>query len=155
MYDFKDEKAANEYRERHYGKDVEPPEKWYEVFVSRDALIKTYEKSSLMWMPSSNPEYADYTYFIYNNRIKESRQLVDMQSDSRELCYKLLLTEGEVVHLRNRDGDEVELTAEEFSELVNHTADKDYAREGGEGYAALYAAEGEQFRAQICKQRKQ
>ena len=129
VYDFKDEKAANEYREKYYGRDVEPPEKWYEVFVSRDALIKTYEKSSLMRMPSSNPEYADYTYFVYNNRIKESRQLVDMQSDSRELCYKLLLTEGEVVHLRNRDGDEVELTAEEFSELVNHTSDKDYKRE--------------------------
>ena len=129
VYDFKDEKAANEYREKYYGRDVEPPEKWYEVFVSRDALIKTYEKSSLMRMPSSNPEYADYTYFIYNNRIKESRQLVDMQSDSRELCYKLLLSEGEVVHLRNRDGDEVELTAEEFSELVNHTSDKDYKRE--------------------------
>ena len=128
VYDFKDEKAANEYRERLYGKDVEPPEKRYEVFVSRDALIKTYEKSSLMRMPSSNPEYADYTYFIYNNRIKESRQLVG-QSDSRELCYKILLSEGEVVHLRNRDGDEVELSAEEFSELVNHTADKDYARE--------------------------
>ena len=129
VYDFKDEAAANEYRERHYGKDVEPPEKWYEVFVSRDALLKTYEKSSLMRMPSSNPEYADYTYFIYNNRIKESRQLVDMQSESRELCYKILLSEGEVVHLRNRDGDEAELSAEEFSELVNHTADKDYARE--------------------------
>ena len=128
VYDFKDEAAANEYRERHYGKDVEPPEKWYEVFVSRDALIKTYEKSSLMRMPSANREYADYTYFIYNNRIKESRQLVE-QSDSRELCYKILLSEGEVVHLRNRDGDEVELSAEEFSELVNHTADKDYVRE--------------------------
>ncbi len=129
VYDFKDEKAANEYREKYYGKDVEPPEKWYEVFVSRDALIKTYEKSSLMRMPSTNREYADYTYFIYNNRIKESRQLVDMQSDSRELCYKILLSEGEVVHLRNRDGDEAELSAEEFSELVNYTADEDYVRE--------------------------
>ena len=102
VYDFKDEKAANEYREKYYGKDVEPPEKWYEVFVSRDALIKTYEKSSLMRMPSTNREYADYTYFIYNNRIKESRQLVDMQSDSRELCYKILLSEGEVVRLHGR-----------------------------------------------------
>ena len=129
VYDFKDEKAANEYREKYYGENVEPPEKWYEVFVSRDALIKTYEKSSLMRMPSSNSEYADYTYFVYNNRIKESRQLVDMQSDSRELCYKLLLSEGEVVNLRNHDGDEVELTAQEFSELVNHTSDKDYKRE--------------------------
>src|SRR5699024_11753388 len=72
-----------------------------------------------MRMPSSNKEYADYTYFMYNNRIKHSRQLVDMQSDSRELCYKLMLSEGEVVHLRNREGDEVELTAEEFSEIVN------------------------------------
>ena len=128
VYDFKDEAAANEYREKYYGKDVEPPEKWYEVFVSREALLKTYEKSSLMRMPSANREYADYTYFIYNNRIKESRQLVE-QSDSRELCYKILLTEGEVVHLRNRDGDEVELSAEEFASLVNHTSDKDYARE--------------------------
>lgn len=129
VYDFKDEKAANEYREKYYGKDVEPQEKWYAVYVSRDALIKTYEKSSLMRMPSSNMEYADYTYFMYNNRIKNSRQLVDMQSDSRELCYKLMLAEGEVVNLRNRDGDEVELTADEFAAIVNHTSDKDYVRE--------------------------
>lgn len=47
-----------------------------------------------MRMPSSSKEYADYTYFMYNNRIKNSRQLVDMQSDSRELCYKLMLAEG-------------------------------------------------------------
>lgn len=129
VYDFKDEKSANEYREKYYGRDVEPPEKWYEVFVSQDALIKTYQKSSLMRMPSSNPEYADYTYFIYNNHIRESRQLVDKQSDSRELCYKILLSEGEVVNLRNRAGDEAELTAQEFSELVNHTSDKDYVRD--------------------------
>ena len=129
VYDFKDEKAANEYREKYYGENVEPQEKWYAVYVSRDALIKTYDKSSLMRMPSSNKEYADYTYFMYNNRIKNSRQLVDMQSDSRELCYKLMLSEGEVVNLRNRDGDEVELTAQEFSDIVNHTSDKDYVRE--------------------------
>ena len=129
VYDFKDEKAANEYREKYYGENVEPQEKWYAVYVSRDALIKTYDKSSLMRMPSSNKEYADYTYFMYNNRIKNSRQLVDMQSDSRELCYKLMLAEGEVVNLRNRDGDEVELTAEEFAAIVNHTSDKDYVRE--------------------------
>ena len=82
-----------------------------------------------MRMPTSNKEYADYTYFMYNNRIKNSRQLVDMQSDSRELCFKLMLSEGEVVNLRNRDGDEVELTAQEFSDIVNHTSDKDYVRE--------------------------
>ena len=129
VYDFKDEKAANEYREKYYGENVEPQEKWYAVYVSRDALIKTYDKSSLMRMPSSNKEYADYTYFMYNNRIKNSRQLVDMQSDSRELCFKLMLSEGEVVNLRNRDGDQIELTAQEFSDIVNHTSDKDYVRE--------------------------
>ena len=129
VYDFKDEKAANDYREKYYGKNSEPQEKWYEVFVSKDALIKRYNKSSLMRMPSSNKEYADYTYFVYNNRLKDSRQIVDMQSDSRELCYKITLNEGEVVNLRNRDGDEVELTAEEFAGLVNHTSDKDYERE--------------------------
>ena len=129
VYDFKDEKAANDYREKYYGENSEPQEKWYEIFVSKDALIKRYNKSSLMRMPSSNKEYADYTYFVYNNRLKDSRQLVDMQSDSRELCYKISLSEGEVVNLRNRDGDEVELTAEEFASLVNHTSDKDYVRE--------------------------
>ena len=129
VYDFKDEKAANDYREKYYGENSEPQEKWYEIFVSKDALIKRYNKSSLMRMPSSNKEYADYSYYIFNNRIKESRQLVDMQSDSRELCYKISLSEGEVVNLRNRDGDEVELTAEEFAGLVNHTSDKDYERE--------------------------
>ena len=128
VYDFKDDKAANDYREKYYGENSEPQEKWYEIFVSKDALIKRYNKSSLMRMPSSNKEYADYSYYIFNNRIKESRQLVDMQSDSRELCYKITLSEGEVVNLRNRDGDEVELTAEEFAELVNHTSDKDYER---------------------------
>ena len=129
VYDFKDEKAANDYREKYYGENSEPQEKWYEIFVSKDALIKRYNKSSLMRMPSSNKEYADYTYFVYNNRLKDSRQIVDMQSDSRELCYKITLNEGEVVNLRNRDGDEVELTAEEFAGLVNHTSDKDYVRE--------------------------
>ena len=129
VYDFKDEKAANDYREKYYGENSEPQEKWYEIFVSKDALIKRYNKSSLMRMPSSNREYADYSYYVFNNRIKESRQIVDMQSDSRELCYKITLSEGEVVNLRNRDGDEVELTAEEFAELVNHTSDKDYVRE--------------------------
>lgn len=129
IYDFKDEKAANDYREKYYGETSEPKDKWYEIFVSKEALIKTYDKSSLMRMPSNNREYADYSYYIFNNRIKESRQLVDMKSDSRELCYKISLSEGEVVNLRNRDGDEVELTAEEFAELVNHTSDKDYVRE--------------------------
>ena len=128
VYDFKDENAANDYREKYYGENSEPQEKWYEIFVSKDALIKRYNKSSLMRMPSSNKEYADYSYYIFNNRIKESRQLVDIQSDSRELCYKISLSEGEVVNLRNRDGDEVELTAEEFAGLVNHTSDKDYER---------------------------
>ena len=129
VYDFKDEKAANDYREKYYGENSEPQEKWYEIFVSKDALIKRYNKSSLMRMPSSNKEYADYSYYVFNNRIKESRQIVDMQSDSRELCYKITLNEGEVVNLRNRDGDEVELTAGEFAGLVNHTSDKDYERE--------------------------
>ena len=129
VYDFKDEQAANDYREKYYGENSEPQEKWYEIFVSKDALIKRYNKSSLMRMPSSNKEYADYSYYVFNNRIKESRQLVDMQSDSRELCYKISLSEGEVVNLRNRDGDEVELTAEEFASLVNHTSDRDYVHE--------------------------
>ena len=80
VYDFKDENAANDYREKYYGENSEPQEKWYEIFVSKDALIKRYNKSSLMRMPSSNKEYADYSYYIFNNRIKESRQLSYLSS---------------------------------------------------------------------------
>lgn len=129
IYDFDDLKSAEDYREKNYGKDAEPRERWFDIYISRDALIKTYNKSSLMRMPETNSEYRGYTYFIYNNRIKESTQIVDNLSDDRELCNKISLSEGEMVWLRNRDGDEVELTAEEFMNIVNHTSDKDYIRD--------------------------
>jgi hypothetical protein len=132
IYDFKDLKSAERYRKEHYGKEITQENKWVEVNVSRDALIKKHPKSSFMRMPTSDKEYKGYTYSIYNNRIKESTQLVDMQSDSRELSYCLTLNANELVLLSNREGDEVELTAQEFRDLVNGTTDKDYFRKSAD-----------------------
>lgn len=103
-----------------------------EITVSQDALIKTYKKSSFMRMPTSG-EYNGYTYYVYNDRIKRSTQIADLQSDSRELAYTIRLKEEENVLIRNNDtGDEKEFTAAEFRAVVNGTLDKDYVRKTDE-----------------------
>ena len=101
--------------------------KWVSVKVSHNALLSEQEKHLFMKMPNGS-EYSGYTYNIYKSRVKESRQLVDMQSDGHELCYELLFLENETVMLHKGD-DEVSLTAEEFKNIVNNTSDKDYIRE--------------------------
>ena len=149
VYDFKDAESANEYRQKYYGKDIDPPEKWYEVFVSRDALIKTYDKSSLMRMPSSNPEYADYTYFVYNNRIKEAvianyekSTLFKMPKGKYEgMVYyipsgmvrkdedglRLRLPESFEAHLKTSgSGEKIDLTAEQLMAELAGKSDEDY-----------------------------
>ena len=103
-------------------------EKMIEITVSRDAFIKRYEKSSFMRMPT-NSDYDGYTYFIYNNRIKKSTQIADLQSDSRELAFAIRLKEDEQVEISNRDLEKsVKLSASEFKKLVHGTLDKDYIR---------------------------
>lgn len=56
--------------------------------MANDAFIKKSNMGSVFRMPE-NGKYAGYAYFIFNDKIKSSRQLVDLQSDSRELCYEL------------------------------------------------------------------
>ena len=101
------------------GGNTQKKKKWNEIFVSKDALIKKYGNSSLLKMPK-NSEYSDYVYYMFNNRIKES--------DNQSGTYKLLLLNDESVKLRNRNGDIIELTPEEFSKVVNNTSDDDYAK---------------------------
>ena len=79
-------------------------------------------------MPT-NGEYAGFTYYMFNDKIRPSRQLVDLQSDSRELCYELSVLEDREIELRKGYGDNeqiVVLTAEEFKEAVGGTTNKDY-----------------------------
>ena len=101
------------------GGNTQKKKKWNEIFVSKDALIKKYDNSSLLKMPK-NSEYSDYVYYMFNNRIKES--------DNQSGTYKLLLLNDESVKLRNRNGDIIELTPEEFWKVVNNTSAEDYAK---------------------------
>lgn len=131
-YDFKTLEAAEKYRDIHYEKYVEndnaykSPRNWIFAHVAKDAFVAKHQYSTFFKMPT-NGEYAGYGYSIYNNRIKESRQLVDMQSDTRELCYDIRLADDETVLLKHGSKEEIELPAREFMELVTGTSNKDYA----------------------------
>lgn len=105
-------------------------QKWIEVTLSQDAVIRTYDKASFMRMPTSG-EYSGYVYNIFNDRIKRSTQIADLQSDSRELAYTIKLKENEVVKI-HKDDDEKELSATEFKNIVHNTLDKDYIRKADE-----------------------
>lgn len=127
IYDFPTLQAAENYRTEKYGQKSDKPKRtWLKVNVAKTARIKDYEKHSFFRMPTSNPEYAGYTYNIFNNRIKESRQLVDLQSDGHELCYELRVAEDEEIVLHNKEKDEVILTGKEFAALVGGSSLKDY-----------------------------
>lgn len=111
----------------------QPKRNWLTIKVSHNALIHEDEKHKFMRMPPKS-EYAGYAYNIYNNRIKESRQLVDMQSDGRELCYEINIPENTVIRLVKKGEADIELTATEFKEIVHGTSNKDYeADSNGEG----------------------
>lgn len=105
--------------------------KWLNITVSADARIKVNKKTSFMRMPT-NGEYNGYTYNFYNDKIKKSTQIADLQSDSRELALTLRIKEDDVVLLKNREDDEIELTATEFKNAVHGTLDKDYIRKTDE-----------------------
>lgn len=105
--------------------------KWLNITVSADARIKVNKKTSFMRMPTSG-KYNGYTYNFYNDKIKDSTQIADLQSDSRELALALRIREDDTVLLKNRDDDEIELTATEFKNAVHGTLDKDYVRKADE-----------------------
>ena len=136
-YDFPTQDAAQKYIEKNYKPQEEEKGKWFTAKVSRDALIRRYDRHSFFRMP--NGEYEEYTYNVFNNRIKDSRQLVDLESDGHELCYELVFPAGGEVTIKTRDGDEVIFPAEEFTEIINGTANADYEREKHEDDTVWYA----------------
>ena len=130
-YGFNSQKEAEYWRNNEYlaGKVTERPKTEYiRINVANDAFIKKSNMGSVFRMPE-NGKYAGYAYFIFNDKIKSSRQLVDLQSDSRELCYELSVRKDSGIDLfKGRDDDEdlITLSAEEFKDAVGGTTNKDY-----------------------------
>ena len=126
-YGFESQEKAENWRKNEYGSE-KPKIEYIKINVANDAFIKKSGVGSVFKMPT-NGEYAGFTYYMFNDKIRPSRQLVDLQSDSRELCYELSVREDREIELRKGYGDNeqiVVLTAEEFKEAVGGTTNKDY-----------------------------
>ena len=126
-YGFESQEKAENWRKNEYGSE-RPKIEYIKINVANDAFIKKSGIGSVFKMPTSG-EYAGFTYYMFNDKIRPSRQLVDLQSDSRELCYELSVRDDREIELRKGYGDNeqiVVLTAEEFKEAVGGTTNKDY-----------------------------
>lgn len=126
-YGFESQEKAENWRKNEYGSE-KPKATFTKVNVANDAFIKKAGVGSVFKMPT-NGEYAGFTYYMFNDKIRPSRQLVDLQSDSRELCYELSVRDDREIELRKGYGDNeqiVVLTAEEFEKAVGGTTNKDY-----------------------------
>ena len=126
-YGFESQEKAENWRKNEYGSE-KPKAAFLKINVANDAFIKKSGVGSVFKMPT-NGEYAGFTYYMFNDKIRPSRQLIDLQSDSRELCYELSVRDDREIELRKGYGDNeqiVVLTAEEFKEAVGGTTNKDY-----------------------------
>ena len=126
-YGFESQEKAENWRKNEYASE-KPKATFLKINVANDAFIKKSGVGSVFKMPT-NGEYAGFTYYMFNDKIRPSRQLVDLQNDSRELCYELSVREDREIELRKGYGDNeqiVVLTAEEFKEAVGGTTNKDY-----------------------------
>lgn len=127
-YGFETQKAAEEWREKEYSADIKPKIGYTKIKVASDAFIKRSGMGSVFRMPE-NGEYAGFAYFMFNDKIKPSRQIADLKSDSQELCYELSVRDNAEIDLFKRRGDDEEvvtLSAEEFRKSVGGTTNKDY-----------------------------
>ena len=127
-YGFETQKAAEEWREKEYAADTKPKTLYTKIKVASDAFIKRSGMGSVFRMPE-NGEYAGFAYFMFNDKIKPSRQIADLKSDSQELCYELSVRDNAEIDIFKRRGDDEEvvtLTAEEFKKAVGGTTNKDY-----------------------------
>ena len=126
-YGFESQEKAENWRKNEYGSE-KPKAIFTKINVANDAFIKKSGVGSVFKMPT-NGEYAGFTYYMFNDKIRPSRQLVDLRSDSRELCYELSVRDDREIELRKGYGDNeqiVVLTAEEFAKAVGGTTNKDY-----------------------------
>lgn len=127
-YGFETQKAAEEWREKEYSAETNPKALYTKIKVASDAFIKRSGMGSVFRMPEKG-EYAGFAYFMFNDKIKPSRQIADLKSDSQELCYELSVRDNAEIDIFKRRGDDEEvvtLTAEEFKKAVDGTTNKDY-----------------------------
>ena len=127
-YGFETQKAAEEWREKEYAADTKPKALYTKIKVASDAFIKRSGMGSVFRMPE-NGEYAGFAYFMFNDKIKPSRQIADLKSDSQELCYELSVRDNAEIDIFKRRGDDEEvvtLSAKEFKKAVGGTTNKDY-----------------------------
>lgn len=122
--------AAREYRYEKYDKFVtnetgSGKKDWIFAHVAKEALVKKHQFTSFFRFHTYS-DYSGYGYSIFNNRIKEGRQIADMQSDSRELCYDIRLDADEEIILKHSTKEEIKVTGRELMELVSGTLSKDY-----------------------------
>ncbi len=102
VYEFDSYEGADLYREEIITGKREEPKKWVTVKVPTNALVRQTEKYSIFSMPNGR-EYDGYTFLVDTNRVKDSTQMTDIQSDSREVCYELVLRNGGEIELYNRE----------------------------------------------------
>ena len=127
-YGFETQKAAEEWREKEYAADTKLKALYTKIKVASDAFIKRSGMGSVFRMPE-NGEYAGFAYFMFNDKIKPSRQIADLKSDSQELCYELFIRDNAEIDIFKRRGDDEEvvtLSAKEFKKAVGGTTNKDY-----------------------------
>lgn len=122
--------AAKEYRYEKYDKFVvkeaeSGKRNWIFAHVAKEALVKKHQFTSFFRLPTYS-KYPGYGYSIFNNRIKDGRQIADLQSDTRELCYDIRLAEDEDIILKHSSKEEIKVTARELMDLVSGTLSKDY-----------------------------
>jgi len=95
--------------------------RWQKVQISNDCLVKKYDKGTLFRVPAGC-EYSGYVFFHPNSLVKEGRRLVDLQSDSRELCKNLLYTQDYVFKLTSKGREDVLLKGEELGAALERAA---------------------------------
>lgn len=104
----------------------QPPKNYVRFRVSESAVIEAYEPSTFMRMPKDDPEFKDYTYNLFNDRMRE--RLVRF-ADHDEIFYDVRLYEDETVKLKKRNGEEREITAKELAAIVDGKRAESYERE--------------------------
>lgn len=131
IYDFPTLEDAEKYRKENYGfedtRDTDK-KKWLSYKVSPEAVIRKLDKSTLLKMPKGSG-YEDCVYYMYNDRIRESTYMTDIESDGRVRALEIRIPEDSYVNLY-KDGEKViDMDASKFVELVDGSMSDKYSRE--------------------------
>ncbi len=131
FYDIPTLEAAEKFRQEKYGFENTAnteKRKWLTFKVSPEALIKKYERNSRFRMPKGS-SYEGCSYSVFNDRIKESTMLVDLESDGRERALEIRIPEESKVELYESGEKIMSVPAFEFVQMVDGTASNQYERE--------------------------